>query len=50
MSKEKADELGLTPLATIAANAGAGVDPAVMGLGPVQAVKKALRSREYETF
>lgn len=42
MSKVKADELGLTPLATIAANAGAGVDPAVMGLGPVQAVKNAL--------
>ena len=42
MSKEKADELGLTPLATIAANGNAGVDPSVMGLGPVQAVKKAL--------
>ena len=42
MSKEKADELGLTPLATIAANANAGVDPAVMGIGPVQAVKNAL--------
>jgi len=42
MSKEKAEELGLTPLATIVANANAGVDPSVMGLGPVQAVKKAL--------
>ncbi|NYF24324.1 acetyl-CoA C-acetyltransferase [Sporosarcina sp. JAI121] len=42
MSKDKADELGLTALATIAANANAGVDPTVMGLGPVQAVKKAL--------
>ena len=42
MSKAKADELGLTPLATIAANSNAGVDPAVMGIGPVQAVKKAL--------
>lgn len=39
MSKEKADELGLTPIATIVANASAGVDPSVMGLGPVQAVK-----------
>ncbi|MDX1770534.1 MAG: acetyl-CoA C-acetyltransferase, partial [Planococcaceae bacterium] len=37
MSKEKADELGLTPLATIIANASAGVDPSVMGIGPVQA-------------
>lgn len=42
MSKEKADELGLTPLASIAANGNAGVDPSVMGLGPVEAVKKAL--------
>ena len=39
MSKEKADELGLTPLATIVANASAGVDPSLMGIGPVQAVK-----------
>ena len=42
MSQDKADELGLTPLATIAANGNAGVDPSVMGIGPVQAVKKAL--------
>ena len=42
MSKEKADELGLTPLATIVANSNAGVDPSVMGLGPVQAVKNVL--------
>ena len=41
-SKEKADELGLTPLATIAANANSGVDPSVMGIGPVQAVRNAL--------
>lgn len=43
MSKEKADELGLTPLATIVANASAGVDPSVMGIGPVEAVKSALK-------
>lgn len=42
MAKAKADELGLTPLVTIAGNASAGVDPAVMGIGPVEAVKKAL--------
>lgn len=42
MSKAKAEALGVTPLATIAANANAGVDPAVMGIGPVQAVKKVL--------
>jgi acetyl-CoA C-acetyltransferase len=42
MSKEKAEELGVTPLVTIKANANAGVDPSVMGIGPVSAVKKAL--------
>lgn len=42
MSKQRAFELGLTPLATIVANASAGVDPSVMGIGPVTAVKKAL--------
>ncbi|BAQ10617.1 acetyl-CoA acetyltransferase [Bacillus sp. OxB-1] len=48
MSKVKADELGLTPLATIAANAGAGVDPSVMGIGPVQAVKNVLAKAAME--
>lgn len=42
MSKERATELGLTPLATIVANASVGVDPAIMGIGPVEAVKKVL--------
>ena len=42
MSKAKAEELGLKVLATIRANASAGVDPSIMGIGPVQAVKKAL--------
>ncbi|MBN8208083.1 acetyl-CoA C-acetyltransferase [Bacillus sp. NTK071] len=42
MSREKADELGIDPLAIIRANASAGVDPSVMGLGPVPATKKAL--------
>ena len=42
MSKQKAEELGLKPLATILANASAGVDPSVMGIGPVEAVKKVL--------
>ncbi|MCG7333960.1 acetyl-CoA C-acetyltransferase [Sporosarcina sp. ACRSM] len=48
MSKEKAEELGLTPLATIAANGSSGVDPSVMGIGPVQAVKKALTKADLE--
>jgi len=42
MSKEKADELGLTPLATIVSYGNAGVDPSIMGIGPVNATKSAL--------
>lgn len=42
MSRKKADELGIKPLVTIKANATAGVDPSIMGIGPVPAVKKAL--------
>ncbi|PWW30447.1 acetyl-CoA C-acetyltransferase [Cytobacillus oceanisediminis] len=42
MSKKKAEELGLKPLVTIKGNASAGVDPSIMGIGPVAAVKKAL--------
>lgn len=43
MSKEKAQELGIQPMAIISANASAGVDPAIMGTGPVKAVQKALK-------
>ena len=42
MSEERARELGLTPRVKIRAMAVAGVDPAVMGIGPVPAVHKAL--------
>lgn len=42
MSGKKAHALGLKPLAAIRANASAGVDPAVMGIGPVPATKKVL--------
>lgn len=42
MSREKADALGLKPLVVIKANASAGVDPSIMGIGQVTAVKKAL--------
>ena len=48
MSREKADELGLTPLATIVANSSAGVDPAIMGIGPVRAVKNVLKRANME--
>jgi acetyl-CoA C-acetyltransferase len=44
MSKDKAQELGLTPLVTIKAFASGGVDPAYMGLGPIPAVKKVLKA------
>ncbi|WP_019228213.1 MULTISPECIES: acetyl-CoA C-acetyltransferase [Sedimentibacter] len=42
MSKEKADELGLKYLCEIAGYGSAGVDPKIMGIGPVPATKKAL--------
>ncbi len=43
MSEERAKSLGLKPLAKIRATAVAGVDPCVMGTGPVPATKKALK-------
>jgi acetyl-CoA acyltransferase len=42
MSDEKAKSLGLKPLARVVATAVVGVEPAVMGTGPVPAVKKVL--------
>ena len=42
MSKEKAKEYGLKPLATIVSMGWSGVDPTIMGLGPVPASKMAL--------
>ena len=42
MSKEKADELGIKPMATIKSYASGGVDPSIMGVGPVPASRKAL--------
>ena len=42
MSADKAQELGVKPLAKIVAYASGGVDPAYMGLGPIPAVKKVL--------
>ena len=41
-SEERARSLGIEPLATFAGSAVAGVDPAVMGIGPVPAVRKLL--------
>lgn len=42
MSRSTADELGLAPLATIRSSAVAGVDPNIMGIGPVPATKKVM--------
>ncbi len=46
MSRDKARELGLQPMASIRAMAVAGVDPAEMGIGPIPAVHKALQRAE----
>ncbi|MCR4903583.1 MAG: acetyl-CoA C-acetyltransferase [Butyrivibrio sp.] len=43
MSEEKAKELGVTPMATWIAGALGGVDPSIMGVGPVAATKKVLK-------
>lgn len=42
-SADKAKELGLTPLATIRAHANAGVDPTIMGTGPIPASRRCLQ-------
>jgi acetyl-CoA C-acetyltransferase len=42
LTREKADELGVKPMARIVSYANAGVDPKIMGIGPVPAVNKAL--------
>lgn len=43
MSESKAKELGVTPMATWICGALAGVDPAIMGIGPVEATKKVMK-------
>jgi len=47
-SKEKALELGLPILATIKAHANAGVDPSIMGIGPVTASQQCLKKAGWE--
>lgn len=44
MSREKAGELGLEPMATLRTWASGGIDPGYMGLGPVPAVRKVLKT------
>jgi acetyl-CoA C-acetyltransferase len=43
MSEDKADELGIKPMVTIRSMAVAGDDPSIMLLGPIPAMKKALK-------
>ncbi|HCM91828.1 MAG TPA: acetyl-CoA C-acyltransferase, partial [Lachnospiraceae bacterium] len=48
MSEEKAKELGVKPMATFVAGALAGVDPTIMGIGPVAATRKAMAKAGYK--
>ena len=48
LSEEKAAELGVKPMATFVAGALAGVDPSIMGVGPVAATKKAMAKADYK--
>lgn len=47
MSLEKAEALGLKPLAVIKANASVGVDPTIMGIGPAYATRKIMEKTGY---
>ncbi|MGQ0657353.1 MAG: acetyl-CoA C-acetyltransferase [Chromatiales bacterium] len=48
MSERKAKELGLQPLARIVAYASAGVDPKIMGTGPIPATRKCLEKARWK--
>ncbi|NLK49379.1 MAG: acetyl-CoA C-acyltransferase, partial [Candidatus Cloacimonetes bacterium] len=48
MSEDKAKELGLPILGTLENYASAGVDPSIMGYGPVPAIKEALDKAEWK--
>ena len=48
MAKEKAEELGIKYMATIKGYASAGVDPSIMGVGPIEASRKALKAAGIE--
>lgn len=47
MSREKADQLNIKPLAKIVSYATAAVDPKIMGIGPIPSVKKALKKANW---
>ena len=43
MSAERAEQLGVTPLARIVASSVSGIEPEIMGVGPIEAVRKVLK-------
>lgn len=47
-SEERANALGLKPLARLVSSATAGIEPRIMGLGPIEAVRKALKKARLE--
>ncbi|TFE23662.1 thiolase family protein [Cohnella luojiensis] len=49
MSREKAESLGIQPMAVFRAYAAAGIQPEIMGLGPIEAVPKALKQAKLAT-
>ena len=49
MSKARADELGIKPRLRMVARAEAGVEPAVMGMGPIPAVRKVMEKAGMQT-
>jgi len=48
MTKSKAESLGLTPMATIKSYASSGVDPSIMGIGPVPASQACLKKAGWD--
>ena len=48
MTKSKAQSLGLTPMATIKSYASSGVDPSIMGIGPVPASQACLKKAGWD--
>ncbi|QMV53372.1 acetyl-CoA C-acetyltransferase [Ewingella americana] len=47
-SREKAEALGLTPLATLGAFTNSGIDPQIMGAAPIEAIKQCLTRQQWQ--
>lgn len=48
-SREKADALGLTPLATLGHFTNSGIDPQIMGAAPINAIRQCLEKQQWQT-